>query len=432
MMQAWFQDARFGVFVHWGIYSAGDTNESWDMFNGVVSREVYQGQAAGFDAAHYDPEAWADLFLAAGARYVVFTTKHHDGFALWDTAQSTWNAAQAAPARRDLVGPLVSALRQRKIAVGLYFSHSDWAHPDYPSVTPPGKAGLAVHQQMRSNALAYCQGAPDELAWQRYLSFHRAQLRELCERFKPDLLWFDGDWERSNAQWNFEQLARQLQTWAPGVVVNGRMGALGDYATPEQALPVLAPEGPWEYCVTLNDSWGFSKKDQNFKSSRQCLELLLECAGMGGNLLLDIGPRADGSLVPEQVAVLLALGQWLKRCGEAVYATQAGLPHGHFWGPSTRSASGRTLYLFCIGRPDPQVSVRGLKNTVLRASVVGQDPTPLQHRVIGGAPWAGLPGILWVDVPAPLQDAEVTVIRLELDSPVDLYRGSGDKIIHNA
>lgn len=427
-MQDWFTDAKLGIFIHWGIYSAGDWSESWDFFNGTVPYEVYMDQTKTFTAANYDPKAWAALFDEAGAKYAVLTTKHHDGFALWDTKLSNLNAKSGSPAGRDLIGPYVDALRERGLNTGLYFSHLDWSHPDYASVLPHR---LQLHENftLHPNRFWYPQGPENPQAWERFLEFHRGQLKELCERYSPDLLWFDGDWERDAEQWRFAQLREQLLSWAPGVILNSRMGGYGDYVTPEQAIPIARPTGPWEFCVTLNDSWGYRKNDRNFKTVRQCVRMLAECAGMGGNLLLDIGPMSDGSIPSEQADVLRGLGRWVKKHAEAIYGTTAGLPHGHFFGPSTQTKSGETLFLTVFDRPYDSVAVKGIRNNILRASIVGGPE--VKHRSIGGAPWAKLPGVLWIDVPEEALDQDATVIKLELDGPLDLYTGSGDVVTFN-
>ena len=429
MMQAWFRDAKFGIFITWGIYSLGKTSESWDMFNGVVNERDYVAQAAEFTASEYDPQAWAQLFRDAGARYAVLTAKHHDGFSLWDSEASDWNCVKAAPAGRDLVGPYAQALRDQDLKVGIYFSHSDWLHPDYASMTPLGPQA-PVHTEFRKNPFAYPQHGDDPEAWQRYLKFHRAQLKELCTRYSPDLLWFDGDWERDSDQWDFERLREELHSWAPGVVLNGRMGDHGDYATPEQALPTLQPPGEFEWAVTMNDNWGWRISDTNFKTPQQCLELLIETVSLGGNILLDIGPTETGEIKPVYADTLRYMGAWLKAHGEAIYGTRAGLPAGHYWGPSTRSPDGQTLYLFVYGS-QPQISVRGLMNKVKRVTVLGHEDQPLNFAARGGAWWVPLPGFLWVDIRPELMHPHVSVLKVELEGPLELWRGLGDQIRHN-
>jgi len=428
MLPDWFLDAKLGVFIHWGIYSAGDTSESWAFFQGTISHEDYMAQAKTFTASNYDPDAWAKLFAEAGAKYAVLTTKHHDGFALWDTKTNKLNAKDGSPAGRDLIGPFCDALRKHGLKVGLYYSHLDWSHPDYASILPKGKQ-VHDHGNLHKNRFGYPQGPEDPAAWERFLDFHRAQLKELCTRYSPDLLWFDGDWERDPEQWRFKELRKQLLTWAPGVILNSRMGGYGDYGTPEQAMPITQPKGPWEFCVTINDSWGYQKHDTNFKSPRQCIRMLAECSGMGGNLLLDVGPKSDGTILPEQTDVLKGLGRWALKHSEAIHGTVAGLPPGHFYGTSTLSKNRDILYLVCFDRPNGQVAVKGIQNAIKRTSVVGGGE--LAQKKIGGAPWAHLPGILWIDILESALDSDATVIKVELDGPLNLYTGAGDAVTFN-
>ena len=429
MLQKWFTEAKFGIFIHWGIYSAGDTSESWAFFRGEVPYDTYMAQAKTFTAEHYDPEAWADLFATAGAKYAVLTTKHHDGFALWHTRQNTLNAVEGAPAGRDLIAPYCDALRRRGIKVGLYFSHLDWSHPDYATILPKGPQPHE-HSTFHANPFGYPQNGESPERWERFLQFHRAQLMELCDQFQPDLLWFDGDWERDADQWRFKELRDQLHQWCPNVVLNSRMLGHGDYGTPEQAIPIERPKDAWEFNVTINESWGYQKKDRNYKTARQCIRMLAECAGMGGNLLLDIGPKSDGTIPGEQVDVLTAMGRWTAKHGEAIFGTRAGLPHGHFYGASTLSPNARTLYLILFDRPNGQVAVKGIRNEVTRISTVGGG-RELAHRKLGGAPWAGLPGILWIDLDDKDLDPDATILKLELADPLDLYTGPGDQITLN-
>jgi alpha-L-fucosidase len=414
----WFQDARLGIFIHWGIYSEGKGSESWAFHDGQMPHDEYYAQAKTFTASAYDPEQWAQLFAAAGARYVVLTSKHHDGFALWDTQLSQLNAKDGSPAGRDLIGPYCAALRKHGLKVGLYFSHLDWAHPDYATILPPGAREKRATDPQYRNKYGFPQGAEDPAAWQRFLKFHRGQLRELSTRYHPDLFWFDGDWERSAEQWGFRELRAELKAENPRVILNSRMGSYGDYATPEQYLPLVPPGGTWEFCMTINDSWGYQAKDHNYKSVRQVVRTLAECAGMGGNLLLDVGPRSDGSLQPEQVAVLQGLGEWTHRNAEALYGTVAGLPAGYFYGASTLNQARDTLYLFFFDRPIDALALKGVKNPIKRVSVL--HGPELAFTRIGGAAWLDMPGITWITLPDSAVDRNATVIKVELDGALRL------------
>lgn len=421
-MQPWFPDAKLGIFVHYGIYAVDGVPESWSFYDGRVSREQYMKQLAGFTAARYEPEAWARLFARAGARYAVLTARHHDGVALWDTAQRGLSVARDTPAGRDLVAGYADALRAEGLKVGLYYSHSDWSHPDYPTVRHPHPetAPVPVNDNRFS---APAPGAEDPAAWRRYLAYRDAQVRELTTRYRPDLLWFDGEWERSEEQWGIGELADQILAVNPATVLNARMLSRGDYATPEQGVPMRAPDGPWELCLTINESWGYQGDDHSHKSVGQLVRYFAETIGAGGNLLLDVGPREDGTITGEQTVRLEGLGDWIARHAPAVYGTVAGLPAGHHYGPSTLSADRRTLYLTCFDTPRETVSVRGLRTAVRRVTVVSTG-VELAHRVTGGL--HEVPGVLWIDAPEPAQsDPYATVLALELDGELDLYRGTG-------
>jgi len=246
---SWFEEAKLGIFVHWGLYAVNGIPESWSFFNGQISHEDYLKQRPGFTAERYDPQEWAALFKRAGARYAVLTSKHHDGFALWPTRLSELHVGQT-PAGRDLIAPYAEALREQGLKVGLYFSHLDWSHPDYASIRPKG-----MDPKQRGNPFAVPEaGQEDPAAWQRFLKFQRGQIKEISDRYQPDLFWFDGDWERDDEQWGMKQLREQILSWQPGTILNARMRGHGDYATPEQGLPIVPPDGPWEFCMTINDS----------------------------------------------------------------------------------------------------------------------------------------------------------------------------------
>ncbi|KAA2260680.1 alpha-L-fucosidase [Solihabitans fulvus] len=405
--QAWFADAKLGIFVHWGIYAVDGVTESWSFFNGEVSYADYLKQLDGFTAAKYDAEEWAVLFRKAGARYAVLTAKHHDGVALWDTALNDLSVVRRTPAGRDLIEPYVEALRRHDLKVGLYFSHLDWSHPDYPYRTL---------QQLNAEPIIE---EPEH--WERFLRFHRGQLRELVTGYSPDLLWFDGEWELPQPWWRMDEIHADLVAMKPGMVFNGRLLGHGDYATPEQGAPTTPPEGPWELCYTINNSWGFQGQDQDYKPLAFLVQLFVETIGGGGNLLLDVGPREDGTIPSEQAARLEGLGDWIRRNDNAVYGTERGIPAGHFHGPTTVSRDRRTLYVFCFDPPRDHITIRGLKTPVKRITVLGTGET-LAHRRVGG--FSPVPGMLLIDAPAAC-DRYVTTLAVELDGELELYRGHG-------
>ncbi|MBC9719437.1 alpha-L-fucosidase [Streptomyces sp. TRM66268-LWL] len=421
-MQPWFTDAKLGIFIHWGIYAVDGTAESWAFYDGDVPYDQYMAQRHGFTAAKFEADAWADLIARSGAKYVVLTAKHHDGVSLWDTAANDLSTVKSTPAARDLVAEYTTALRKKGLKVGLYYSHVDWSHPDYASL----RHHDPTREWMTDNPFSMpAEGAEDPAAWERFLTFHRAQIGELLTGFRPDLLWFDGQWERSERQWRMKELREEILAQCPETVLNARMHGYGDYSTPEQGVPVEPPVGPWELCLTVGDAWGYRPGDIHPKSVRQLVRYFTETIGMGGNLLLDIGPREDGTIPQPQADRLLGLGEWIARHTDAVYGSAAGLPLGHHYGPSTLSADCRTLYLMCLDAPREFVAVRGLRSAVKKISVLGTG-TELGHRVIGGFPSHGVPGVLHIDAPtAADQDEYATVIAVELEGELDLYRGVG-------
>jgi alpha-L-fucosidase len=280
MMQPWFAQAKFGIFLHWGIYAVKGVSESWCFYRDEISHADYMKQLDGFTASKYDAKAWAAKFRQWGARYAVLTSKHHDGVALWDTQANDLSVVKKTPAGRDLIKPYCEALREAGLKVGLYYSHLDWSHPDYASVRPHDRD---LGDPARLNRYSWPRGAEDPEAWRRFLKFHRAQLKELCSNYgKIDLLWFDGDPERDKAQWNMKEVKQQLLAMQPEVICNARMHGEGDYDTPEQLLPYKAPDGPWEFCMTLNGSWGYQKQDHDHKSVRMLLRYFGEVVGLGG------------------------------------------------------------------------------------------------------------------------------------------------------
>jgi alpha-L-fucosidase len=410
----WFEDAKLGIFIHWGIYAVNGIDESWSFYNGYISYDDYMKQLNGFTAAKYNPGKWADLFKESGARYAVLTTKHHDGVALWDTKCGDLNVVDKTPAGRDLVKPLVKALRKDDLEVGLYFSLLDWSNPDYPNKTKTEK-----------------RYKNDSVRWNRFVDFNFCQLEELSKEFKPDLFWFDGDWEQSAEKWKAKELGQDLRKWNKNVILNSRIQGYGDYETPEQGLPITRPNNRyWELCMTMNDSWGYQPNDKNYKTPNEVIRILVDCINKGGNLLLDIGPKADGTIPVPQVNILKELGRWTHKHAEAIYGTRAGIPYEHYYGPTALNQKGDILYLFVPHKPNGPLMLKGIKNKINRIWVVGNG-TKLNWDVKMKQYWSAVPGIVYIDVPEEVLDPQVTVIAVLLDGKVDLYREKGQVITVN-
>jgi len=412
----WFGDAKLGVFIHWGLYSVNGIDESWSFYNGYISHEDYLKQTSGFTASKYNPEEWVDLIKESGAKYSVITSKHHDGFALWNSRYGDFDAVKSAAAKKDVLTPFVTALRNNNLKVGIYYSLPDWSYQDYTHFT--------------RDSIRYKIGEESK-RWDKFLRFYQGQLKELSDNYNPDLYWFDGDWEHSSEEWEAPKVRQMLLDKNPNTILNSRLKGHGDYATPEQGMPITRPKDEyWEICMTMNNSWGYQKNDHDYKSLNQIIGIFIDVIGNGGNLLLDIGPKADGSIPKEQVAILKGLGRWTSKHKEAIYGTVAGIPKEHFYGASTLSKEGNILYLFVKGNPEGEVVVRGLKNDINRIWVVGEG-TKLSHKVVGSVYWSEYPGIKYIQVPDTVLDENMTVLALLLDGKVDLYREDGAVIESN-
>ena len=401
---AWFKDAKLGIFIHWGIYAVNGIDESWSFYNNYISYQDYMKQLNGFTATNYNPKKWVNLIAESGAKYTVITTKHHDGVALWDSKFGNLNTVKNTPAKKDLITPFVKAARKKNLKIGLYYSLLDWSHPDYPNFT--------------RNKKRYQE---NEKKWEAFTSYNFGQLNELT-RFNPDLYWFDGDWEQTAQKWKAKEIRALLLDKTPNTIINSRLRGYGDYATPEQGVPIIKPTSKyWELCMTMNNSWGYQPNDKNYKTVNQIIRILVDCISMGGNLLLDIAPKADGTIPKEQVHILKGLGRWTKKHKEAIYGTRAGIPKGHFNGYTALSKDKTILYLYVDNKPNGPLLIKGLKNKINRIWVVGNG-TKLSHNIVGKQYWSSVPGLLYIDLPEKVQDKDVTVIAVLLKGKIDLYR----------
>ena len=410
---AWFKDAKLGIFIHWGIYSVNGIDESWSFYNGYIPYNEYMKQLNGFTAKKYNPEYWAKLIKKSGAKYTVITTKHHDGVALWNTKYSDLNVVKKTKAKHDLITPFAKAVRKEGLKLGLYYSLLDWSHDDYPNFTRDKK-----------------RYENDSIKWNRFTKFNFGQLEELT-KFNPDLYWFDGDWEQSAEKWKAKEIRSLLLSKTPHTIINSRLQGYGDYATPEQGVPVSKPKSEfWELCMTMNNSWGYQPNDTAYKTSNQIIRILVDCISMGGNLLLDIAPKPDGTIPEEQVSILKDLGRWTNKHKTAIYGTRAGIPHGHFNGYTALNKEGNILYLYVDNNPNGSLLIKGLKNKVNRIWVVGNG-TKLEHKVVGKQYWSNVPGLLYIDLPDHVQDKDVSVIAVLLDGKIYLYREEGHAIEDN-
>lgn len=397
----WFGDAKLGIFIHWGIYSVNGISESWSFFNNYLNHDAYMKQLNGFNASKYDPKQWVQLIKESGAKYAVITTKHHDGVALWDTkTPNATTTIKHSAAKRDVILPFVTALKSSGLKTGLYYSLPDWSYPDYDVFTRDRKRYSLKDEPKR---------------WDKFLNYYQEQLNELSIKFKPDLLWFDGDWEHSSAEWQTNKVRQSLYSYNPNLIINSRLDAHGDYETPEQGVPVVKPNATyWELCYTMNDSWGYQPYDKNYKSPNMIIRTLVDCISMGGNLLLDIGPKPDGTIPSHQHAILKGLGRWTSKHAEAIYGTKAGIEKGHFNGKTAVSKDGKTLFLYLDYKDKNGILLNNIHSKIMGISVVGY-AGKINYNALENDSYL-------IRIPELAYDKDVTVIKVQFKEPIKLNK----------
>ena len=353
----WFQDAKLGIFIHWGIYSVDGISESWAFFNNYINHENYMKQLNGFSASQYKPAEWIHLIKDSGAKYAVITTKHHDGISLWDSkAEKATTIPKNSLAKKDVLSPFISELKKSGLKTGLYYSLPDWSHPFYDINTRTKKRYDIKNDPNR---------------WQNFINYYQSQLTELSSQYKPDLIWFDGDWEHTSDEWQAPKTLENLRKFNSNIIINSRLNKHGDYETPEQGIPVVKPQSEyWELCYTMNDAWGHQPFDQNYKTSNMIIRTLADVISMGGNLLLDIGPKADGTIPEKQVEILKDLARWTSKSSEAIYGTRSGLPFDNYKGKSAFSKDGKKLFLYLEEAKD-FTKIYGLSSIPKSAKIIG-------------------------------------------------------------
>lgn len=344
----WWREARFGMFIHWGIYSVPAQGE-WYMTNAQVPRSEYGKYAARFDPTKFDADKWAEIAHDAGMKYLVITSKHHDGFSMFKTAATKYNVVDATPWGKDPLKALSAACRRHGIKFCVYYSIMDW-HSPFQGADKPD----SLHPSY--NPTHFNPGEKE-----KYVGYMKMQLKELVTQYHPAVLWFDGGWMNGWTSKDGVELYQYLRKLDPRLIINNRVIGAGDYETPEQEIPPNGiPGHDWETCMTINDSWGFNSSDSNFKSTSELLHNLIDIASKGGNYLLNVGPTDLGIIPSQEVERLEAMGKWLKANGEAIYGTSAGpfttqLP----WGRCTEKKN--NLYLAVFNWPaDGKLVFHGL------------------------------------------------------------------------
>lgn len=395
----WFQDSRYGMFIHWGVYSVLGDGE-WVMNQKKISISEYEKLAPKFNPAEFNAAEWVSLAKAGGMKYITITSKHHDGFAMWATKQSPWNIVDATPWKQDPLKMLAEECRKQGIKLFFYHSQLDWHHPDY---FPRGRTGQA-------------SGRPESGDFNRYLDFMDAQLRELLTEYgEIGGIWFDGWWDKPDADWRLNKTYGLIHSLQPAALIGSnhhRKPFDGeDFQMFEKDLPGQNTAGfnaeseigalPLETCDTINQAWGYNSGDKRYKSAKQLIHYLARAAGHNANFLLNVGPMPSGKIQPEFVNRIRTVGGWLEKNGESIYGTRGGPKPPAAWGAMTQKP-GR-IYLHVLDWDDELLAISGLP-AVKSARLLGNDEKVSVAKVKGGAVFT---------LPRASRDPNDTVVVLE-------------------
>ncbi len=382
----WFNDDRFGMFIHWGPVSLAGTEISWtrkgprrgmDLQDWKsIDLEVYDNLYKSFYPAQYDARQWAKIAKAAGMKYMVLTTKHHDGFCLFHSKYTDYDM-ESTPFKRDLVKEYADACRAEGLKVGFYYSQPDWRHEDYFTEN---------HD--------------------KYIEYLHGQVRELMTNYgKVDIMWFDG-LHGTAEDWDAYRLIKMIRRLQPGIIINNRCGVPGDFGTPEQHLGGFDREDNWESCITLCNQWAWRTNDK-LKSLKKCIEMLVYTASGDGNLLLNVGPMPTGAIEPRQVVRLREIGEWLEKYGESYYGTRGGpyTPTEHL-GTTCR---GKNIYVHIMSWPEGEIELPPLPAIVEDFDVMTGGSATVKHNKKG----------LFINVPKESRDRLDTIIKLTINKKAE-------------
>lgn len=419
-----FRNDRFGMFIHWGLYAIPARGE-WVRSVERIPVEEYQPYFDTFDPYEYDPKKWAKLAKEAGMKYAVLTTKHHDGFCLFDSQLTDYKATNT-PAGRDLVREYVDVFRAEGIKIGFYYSLLDWHHPDYPAYND-------ANHPMRGNEKV--KDLEEKKDFSRYVKYLHGQVRELLTNYgKIDIIWFDFSYgEMCGEKWGATELVKMARELQPGILIDNRLegsgdsvGSIrtatpnfyaGDFDGPEQIIP---PEGvvdvdgnpvPWEACLTLNDNWGYASKDKNWKTPEQVVRALVESVSKNGNFLLNVGPDARGNIPPESIAILKEVGRWMRANGKSIYGCAASELEKPEWGRYTQN--GKLIYAHVYERGIGPTAIKGVAGKVKKARLLADGSEVKIEK-----PWnaGAYPEYTFIDFKSTkLPDEIDTVVELEVE-----------------
>jgi alpha-L-fucosidase len=401
----WWREARFGMFIHWGPVSLKGTEIGWSRGQ-EVPIDVYDNLYKEFNPVQFNAEEWVGIAKTTGMKYLVITSKHHDGFCLWDTKTTPYNI-MSTPFNRDVVKELAQQCKEQGLRFCTYYSILDWFQPDY-NISSRGGPGYSLPQGQ----------FPD---MNRYILYLKAQLRELVQNYGPlGVLWFDGEWEEPWTHQDGLDLYNYVRCLQPEIIINNRVDKgregmegtsktdqdyAGDFDTPEQKVGNFQINRPWETCITICRQWAW-KPDDEMKSLKECIDILVNTVGGDGNLLLNVGPMPDGRIEPRQVQRLREIGQWLEKYGEGIYGTRGGPFKPGEWGAST--CKDNKIYVHVLNWKDQQVTLPDIAYKIVDCRLMHGGPVTMRRTEAK----------IDLSVPDADRDALDTVIVLELDKPV--------------
>ncbi|HEY7182384.1 MAG TPA: alpha-L-fucosidase [Blastocatellia bacterium] len=398
----WFQDARFGLFIHWGVYSVLGDGE-WVMNNRKMPIGEYENLPAQFNPTEFDPAEWVALAKAAGMKYITITSKHHDGFAMFDSKVSDWDVVDRTPYKKDVLKMLADECHKQGIKLFFYYSQLDWHHPDY---FPRGRTGSTA-------------GRPESGEWFKYIDYMDGQLKELLTNYGPiGGVWFDGMWDRPKADWRLEQTYKLIHSLQPAALIGSNHHLKPfpgeDFQMFEKDLPGQKTSGfneesevgelPLETCETINGAWGYNANDKRFKSTKDLIHYLVKAAGYNANFLLNVGPMPNGKIQPEFAERLKQVGAWLEKNGETIYGTRGGPITPRPWGVTT--SKGNKVYLHVLNWPDQVLAMPKMPKKVKSATLFndGSKVEFLEHDKYG----------FFIRRPQGFTDENDTIVVLEL------------------
>jgi alpha-L-fucosidase len=409
----WFHEAKFGMFIHWGLYAApaGEWSDAknygeWIMLQADIPLKTYEGFASEFNPVEFNATQWVRLAKDAGMKYLVFTAKHHDGFCMYDSKFSKYDIVDATPFGRDPLKELAEACRKEGIKFCVYYSIVDWHHPDFPQ----------QYSQIRKKFPSGYHGNPSAKADMRvYNKYMRNQVTELLTNYGDvGIVWFDGGGSFRNydrvSLLEAEQLVNTIHETQPGTLINNRIGYGADYGTPEQYIPEGPQATAFEVCMTLNKHWGYNKHDQEWKDAKTIITNISDIASKGGNYLLNVGPTADGLIPDSSIHVLKEVGAWMRTNAEAIYHSTAAPPRDNIRVSGKMKQKPGKLFLHIFDWPeDDVIFVEGMKGGIVTKIYLLSDPA------MKGLPFVRNERSVTIEVPDSAPDKVCSIVVMEYE-----------------